>query len=362
MSKTNISQIDTIAQKVFSNQRITPEEGVFLFENAEIPYLGILANLANERVNGKQVYFNKNAHIEPTNICINKCRFCAYSREKGQEGGWELSLPEIQKRLKDLPENITEIHIVGGIHPDRDLNYYCQLIEMVKQVLPKVCVKAFTAPEIEYMISKAGLSLEDGIRKLKQAGLEAVPGGGAEIFDEKLRAEICPEKTSSENWLKIHETLHKEGIPSNATILYGHRETYTQRIDHLNRLRLLQDQTHGFNAFIPLKFRNENSAMSDIKEVSIIEDLKMYAITRIFLDNVPHLKAYWPSVGKSFAQLALSFGVDDLDGTINDSTKIYSMAGAEDTNPCMTEQEMNELIHEAGKTPVERDSQYRILK
>ncbi len=359
---TSSKELKTIAGNVFSGQRISCEEGILLFEKADIGFLGCLADYICEKQNGKQVFFNKNIHIEPTNICINKCRFCSYSREKGQNGGWEMSEKEMLEKVKTLPGDITEIHIVGGIHPDRKMDFYTSLLSKVKALKPHACIKAFTAPEIDYMIVHSNMSLQEGIAELKKSGLEMVPGGGAEIFDESLRAEICPEKINAQRWLEIHEMLHKNGIQTNATILYGHKETYAQRIDHLNRLRLLQDKTSGFNAFIPLKFKNQNNPMQHIKEVSIIEDIKMYAVARIFLDNVPHIKAYWPAVGKEFAQLSLSFGVDDLDGTINNSTKIYSMAGAKDTDPSMTEEEMRELIIQAGKEPVQRDSYYKIIK
>jgi aminodeoxyfutalosine synthase len=255
-------------------------------------------------------------------------------------------------------KNVTEVHIVGGVHPDYDLHYYGRLIQKIKQHRPVIHVKAFSAIELEYMIGKAGLTIEDGLQQLKNYGLDSIPGGGAEIFDEKLREKICDEKSSSELWLTIHEIAHTLGIPSNATMLYGHIETYEHRIDHMERLRNLQNKTGGFNAFIPLKYKKANNSMSYLGEVSIIEDLKNYAVARIFLNNIPHIKAYWPMIGKEAAQLSLSFGTDDLDGTIDDTTRIYSMAGAKELKPEMSSEEICLLIRKAGFEPVERDSLY----
>ena len=253
---------------------------------------------------------------------------------------------------------MTEIHIVGGVHPSHDLHYYGRLIQKIKLHRPSLHIKAFSAIELDYMIKLSDMTLEDGLYQLKNYGLDSIPGGGAEIFDEKLREKICNEKTSSELWLRIHETAHWLGIPSNATMLYGHTETYAHRIDHMNRLRLLQEKTGGFNAFIPLKYKKANNSLGYLSEVSLAEDLRNYAVSRIFLDNIPHIKAYWPMTGKTAAQLSLSFGTDDLDGTIDDTTKIYSMAGSEEKNPSMTVDEICKLILEAGFQPVERDSLY----
>ena len=228
--------------------------------------------------------------------------------------------------------------------------------------MPHVSVKAFTAIELAYMIHKAGLSLEEGLARLKAAGMEAIPGGGAEIFAEPIRSRICPEKGSAEEWLAVHRAAHKLQIPTNATILYGHIESLDDRIDHLDRLRSLQDETEGFNAFIPLKYRSRHNSMESIGEVSIVEDMRMMALARLYLDNIPHIKAYWPMFGKTTAQLALAFGADDMDGTIDDSTKIYSMAGAEERKPSVTTAEMEEMIRSAGYEPVERDTFYNTVK
>jgi aminodeoxyfutalosine synthase len=266
---------------------------------------------------------------------------------------------EIVKRFDD--KEVTEVHIVGGVHPAYDLHYYGRLIQRIKQHRSSLHVKAFSAIELDYMIMKAGLTIEEGLSQLKAYGLDSIPGGGAEIFDEKLRKMICDEKASSELWLNIHETAHRLGIPSNATMLYGHIETFAQRIDHMERLRTLQDRTNGFNAFIPLKYKKANNSMAYLGEVSIAEDLRNYAVARIYLDNIQHLKAYWPMTGKEAAQLSLAFGTDDLDGTIDDTTRIYSMAGAEEKNPSMNIDEIRRLITEAGYIPVERDSLYNFI-
>jgi aminodeoxyfutalosine synthase len=370
--KTSMINLDTqhltitddlkpIADKILHLQRITPEEGLLLWQQAEPGLLGMLANHVRENKNGNVAYFNRNIHIEPTNICVNNCRFCSFSKKEGEEG-WEFTVDEMLDKVKKAEPSITEVHIVGGVHPDRDLHYYGHLIKEIKKIRPDVHVKAFTAVELDFMIKKAGYSTEEGLKKLKAYGLDSIPGGGAEIFDEEIRKQICSRKNTSEQWLAIHETAHRLGIPSNATILYGHIENYSHRIDHLNRLRKLQDKTGGFNAFIPLKYRNKNNEMSQISEVSAIEDMKNFAMTRIFLDNIPHIKAYWPAIGKPMAQLALSFGVDDLDGTINDSTKIYALAGAEDKHPDMNTEEIIELIKQVNRTPVERDSVYQVIK
>jgi aminodeoxyfutalosine synthase len=346
-----------IAQKVLAGQRISPAEGLALFEQGELGFLGKLADTIRQRKNGDNAYFIRNFHIEPTNICVNKCKFCSYSHHFSKTS-WELTVDEILEKVKAPENDVTELHITGAVHPDRDIYYYGDLLVKIRVARPGLHIKAYSAVELDYMFKKSGMSVKEGLEYLKSCGLGSIPGGGAEIFDEKIRREICGMKSTSGSWLMIHETAHNLGIPSNATMLYGHKENYLQRIDHLERLRQVQDRTGGFNAFIPLKFRNSNNEMSDIAEVSVTEDMKMYAIARIYLDNFPHLKAYWPAVGRKLAQVALSFGVDDLDGTINDTTRIYSLAGAEDQNPVMTVSQMKTMITEAKRTPVERDSLY----
>jgi len=365
--KTTVTdnKLNSIYNKVLNKERITPEEGTYLFYNAELSHLGTLANYIREKRHGNKTYFNKNFHIEPTNICVFDCKFCSYSRflrEKDEYDAWELSEEDIYDAIRNYDgKDITEVHIVGGVHPKMGLAYFKNLIENIKRIRPDIHVKAFTAVELDYMCKKAKVSYEEGLKILKNAGQGSLPGGGAEIFDEDIRAQICKDKCTSEQWLQMHEAAHKVGMPSNATMLYGHLEKYEHLIDHMNRLRNLQDKTGGFNAFIPLKFRNKNNQMSDIEEVSVIEDLKVYAMGRIFLDNFNHLKAYWPMIGRKTTQLLLSFGVNDIDGTVDDSTKIYTMAGAEEQKPTMTSEQMIHLIKEVGRKPIERDSVYNEL-
>ena len=352
-----------IAKKVFSKERITVEEGIYLFEHGELGFLGSLANHIRTERHGDFTYFNRNFHVEPTNICVFDCKFCSYSRLlKERQEGWELSADDIFSKVKEYDgKPVTEVHIVGGVHPKMGLMYFAELIKRIKDHRPDLHVKAFTAVELEYMCRKAKVTSEEGLRILKEHGQDSLPGGGAEIFDETIRAKICNDKCSSEEWLSIHEAAHKTGMPSNATMLYGHYESYAHRIDHMNRLRELQDKTGGFNTFIPLKFRNGNNQMSDVPEVSTLEDLKTYAVSRIFLDNFNHIKAYWPMIGRKTAQMSLNFGVNDIDGTIDDSTKIYSMAGAEEQNPNLSTEELCKLIENIGRHPIERGTLYNVI-
>jgi aminodeoxyfutalosine synthase len=352
-----------IADKVAGNIRITPDDGLLLYKKADLSLLGLLAGIIRRKHNGNFAYFNHNFHIEPTNKCIYNCRFCSYHKPEGDPESWEYSHDEMLEIVRRFDnKNVTEVHIVGGVHPSHDLHYWGRMIQKIKEHRPAIHVKAFSAIELDHMISLAGCSIEEGLILLKSYGLDSIPGGGAEIFDEELRKMICDEKSSSELWLKIHETAHRIGIPSNATMLYGHLETYNHRIDHLNRLRTLQDKTSGFNAFIPLKYKKSNNSMSYLGEVNIIEDLRNYAVSRIFLDNFTHIKAYWPMTGRETAQLSLPFGADDMDGTIDDTTKIYSMAGSKEENPAMTTEDICHLIRGAGFIPVERDSIYCPIK
>lgn len=353
-----------IAHKIIADERISDEEGLMLFEKASLGLVAALANFIREKKHGDITYFNRNFHIEPTNVCVFSCKFCSYSRLYAhRDEGWKLSQQQMLDVVKSYDGNpVTEVHIVGGVHPKMDLNFFCDLISRIKQHRPDLHIKGFTAVELDYMFRKANVTIEEGMIKLKQAGLQSLPGGGAEIFDETIRKQICADKVDAEGWLRIHEQAHKLGMHTNATILYGHIENYAHRIDHMRRLRNLQDETSGFNTFIPLKFRNQNNDMSHIRESSIVEDMKMYAVARIYMDNFPHLKAYWPMLGRQNAQLSLSFGVNDIDGTIDDSTKIYSMAGSEEQNPSMNTQELVTLIQQAKRRPVERDTLYSVVK
>ena len=352
-----------ITEKVMANERISFDEGVLLFEKGELGFLGTLANYIREQKNGNNVYFNRNFHIEPTNICVFDCKFCSYSRLlKQKEGAWELSEEDILNLVRKYDgKPVTEVHIVGGVHPKMGLMYFAELIKKIKTIRPDLHVKAFTAVELEYMCRKAKVSYKEGLQILKDHGQNSLPGGGAEIFDETVRKEICEDKCTSAQWLEIHETAHKLGMPSNATMLYGHVEKFEHRIDHMNRLRDLQDKTKGFNTFIPLKFRNGNNQMSHITESTVIEDLRNYAVSRIYMDNFGHVKAYWPMIGRTTAQLSLAFGVDDIDGTIDDSTKIYTMAGSEEQSPALTTQQLVEMIKRVGRTPIERDTLYNVI-
>jgi aminodeoxyfutalosine synthase len=358
------SELKQIAQKVFNGSRISFDEGVYLFKYADLSFLGTLANFVREKKNKNYVYFNRNFHVEPTNICVYTCSFCAYSRLiKQREEGWELSINQMMDIIKKYDnQDVTEVHMTGGVIPKQDLAFYTELFKTVKAHRPNLHIKALTPVELHYIFKKAKVSYQDGMKLMAEAGLDSMPGGGAEIFDKEIRDKIAGGKCSAEEWLSIHEIWHNMGKYSNATMLYGHIETFEHRVDHMERLRQLQDKTKGFNAFIPLKFRNGNNEMSDVPEVSIIEDLRNYAISRIYLDNFDHIKAYWAMIGRSTAQLSLNFGVDDIDGTIDDTTKIYSMAGAEEQTPKLTTQELVDLITQVKRVPVERDTLYKIVK
>ncbi len=357
-------RLQQIAIKVSEKKRISPEEGLLLYEEASLPFVGSLAHYIRFGRHGDKVYFNKNFHIEPTNLCIYTCTFCSYSRLiKNRSEGWEYTHEEIMDIVKKYDDqNVTEVHIVGGVLPQYDMSFYTKLFREIKAHRPLLHLKALTPVEYHYIFKKAKLSYEDGLKMIKDSGVDSLPGGGAEIFDEKIRAEIAGGKCSAEEWLRMHQLWHELGMKSNATILYGHIESYPHRIDHLERLRQLQDKTGGFQTFIPLKFRNKDNQMSHVPESTIVEDLKNYAISRIYLDNFEHIKAYWPMIGRNNALVALNFGVDDLDGTIDDTTKIYSMAGSEEQSPSMSTEQMIELIESVHKIPIERDSLYHEIR
>lgn len=357
-------ELKIIGEKVIASERLTPEDGILLFEKGELGFLGALANLVRVRKHGDKTFFNRNFHIEPTNVCVFTCKFCSYSRlYKNREDGWELSIDEMLDIVKKYDgQPVTEVHIVGGVHPKMNMDYFCELIAKIKAHRPDLHLKGFTAVELDYMFRKAKLTVEEGMRRLNEAGLQSLPGGGAEIFHPEIRAQIAHDKVDGDGWLAIHRAAHNLGMHTNATMLYGHIEKAEHRVDHMERLRSLQDETHGFQTFIPLKFRNGDNEMSHIPEVSIIEDLKLYSVARLYMDNFPHLKAYWPMLGRNTAQLTLSFGVNDLDGTIDDTTKIYSMAGSEEQKPSMNTAQLAMLIKQAGRRPVERDTLYNEIK
>ncbi|MEY3050285.1 MAG: hypothetical protein RLY31_70 [Bacteroidota bacterium] len=357
--------LQQITEKVLLRQeRITPEEGLTLYNQADLGLLGTLANFLRERKNGDVTWFNRNFHIEPTNVCVYDCKFCSYSRLIKKRGeGWEYSLADMMdlvRKYDGIP--VTEVHIVGGVLPQYDLSFYADLFKAIKAHRPDLHIKALTPVEYHYIFKKAKVSYEEGMERMQAAGLDSLPGGGAEIFHPDIREQIAGDKCTGEQWLAIHRIWHRLGGRSNATMLYGHIESYEHRIDHLEQLRRLQDETGGFQTFIPLKFRNQDNQMSDLPEVSVVEDLRNYAISRIYLDNFDHIKAYWPMISRQVAQIALSYGVDDVDGTIDDTTRIYSMAGSEEQHPAMSTGELVELIRAVGRKPVERDTLYNTVK
>lgn len=352
-----------IAEKIKKSERITFDEGVYLFEKGELAYLGILANYIREKRHGNHTYFNRNFHIEPTNLCVYDCKFCSYSvLIKERSEGWEYTLEEMLDIVKKYDnEPVTEAHIVGGVLPQYDLAFYQKLFSEIKKHRPELHVKALTPVEYHYIFKKAKIDYATGMKLMKEAGLESMPGGGAEIFHPEIREQIAKDKCNADQWLQIHEEWHKLGMRSNATMLYGHIEKYWHRVDHMERLRQLQDKTGGFQTFIPLKFRNQDNQMSNVPESTVVEDLRNYAISRIYLDNFDHIKAYWAMISRSTAQLSLNFGVDDIDGTLDDTTKIYSMAGAEEQHPAMSTKDLVKLIKAVGRKPIERDTLYNVV-
>jgi aminodeoxyfutalosine synthase len=357
-------QLQNIGNKIIQNERLSFDDGVYLFEKASLPYVGALANWKRESLHGNKTYFNKNFHIEPTNVCVFSCKFCSYSKLYAhKEEGWELTIDQMMDIVKSYDgKPVTEVHIVGGVHPKLTLEFFLELMRTIKAHRPELHIKAFTPVELEYMFRKAKVSTEEGMKLAHEAGLDSLPGGGAEIFHPDIRTVICADKATADEWLHIHKTAHNLGMHSNATLLYGHIEKYEHRIDHMERLRQLQDETKGFNTFIPLKFRNKDNDMHDVPESTLANDLKMYAISRLYLDNFPHVKAYWPMLGRETAQLTLSYGVNDIDGTIDDTTKIYSMAGSEEQTPVMTTEQLVGLIKQAKRQPIERGTLYNVIQ
>lgn len=356
--------LDFLADKLGRGERLTPEEGLFLFEEAPLPWLKKQADMVRHaRVGGgAHAFYNRNIHFEPTNICVYSCKFCAFYRKPGTseaDGAWDHGFEVLAAKLAQYPVGaLTEVHITGGVHPDRGVEYGEDLCRFIRHIRPELHIKAFTAVEIAFFARKSKLTLEETLSRLKAAGLDSLPGGGAEIFDKEVRRTIAGGKAPAHTWLEVHEAAHRLGLKSNATMLYGHVEKHTHRIDHMTRLRDLQDRTGGFMAFIPLRYRNENNAISHLPEVSREEDLRTYAVARLYLDNIPHLKAYWVMLGIDIATEALGYGVDDLDGTVDDTTRIYSMAGGMH-NPTLTSAELQQRIRSQGRVPVERDSWYR---
>jgi aminodeoxyfutalosine synthase len=349
-------------QKILSDERLSGEDALRLFESEDLHELGRLASHVARKKNGLNVYFVINRHVNPTNICVNRCLFCAYSRSKGEDGAFELSIEEIMERLRPSPENLypyREVHIVGGLHPEWPFVHYVRMISEIKKSHPALHIKAFTAVEIDHFSKISGLTVREVLAQLKEHGLDVMPGGGAEILSAEVRKRLCPEKISGERWIEIHREAHLCGIRTNATMLYGHIETYRDRVDHLLRLRKLQDETGGFQSFVPLAYHPKNTEMGGSYS-SGIDDLKTIAVSRIILHNFDHIKAYWIMLGEKIAQISLLFGADDLDGTIIEE-KITHSAGAMSSEG-MTRDELIHLIQRAGKKPVERDAFYNPVK
>ena len=361
---TKDKELQRIANKIINKERILFDEGVTLFEKGSLSWLGTLANFVREQKHGDKTYFNKNFHIEPTNVCVFSCKFCSYSKlYANREEGWELSIEQMMHIVKSYDgKPVTEVHIVGGVHPKMNLAFFIDLLKAIKAHRPDLHIKGFTPVELDYMFKKAKVTTEEGMKLAHAAGLDSLPGGGAEIFHPEIRKQICEDKVDADGWLNIHKVAHHLGMHSNATLLYGHIENYWHRIDHMERLRQLQDETGGFNTFIPLKFRNQDNEMSHIAESTTIEDMRMYAVSRLYMDNFAHIKAYWPMLGRQNAQLTLSFGVNDIDGTIDDSTKIYAMAGSEEQTPTMSTAELVRLIKQVKREPIERGTLYNEIK
>ncbi len=357
-------QLQSIGYKILNKERISFDDGVALFEQASLPFVGALANWVREQKHGHKTYFNRNFHIEPTNVCVFSCAFCSYSKLYAhREEGWELSIEQMMHIVKSYDgKPVTEVHIVGGVHPKMNMEFFLELLRTIKAHRPDLHVKAFTPVELDYMFRKAKVSVAEGMRLAHEAGLDSLPGGGAEIFHPDIRKKICEDKVDADGWLAIHKAAHELGMHSNATLLYGHIESYWHRIHHMDRLRSLQDETGGFNTFIPLKFRNKDNDMSNVAESTIVEDMKMYAVSRLYLDNFNHVKAYWPMLGRKNAQLTLSFGVNDIDGTIDDTTKIYAMAGSEEQTPTMSTADLVQLIKQVRRQPIERGTLYNEIK
>jgi aminodeoxyfutalosine synthase len=352
-----------IAEKVYTGVRITDADALFLFNSPELLEIGELAAHANRAKNDDRVFFNVNRHINHTNICVNRCTFCAFSKTADEPGAYAYDLQEVENRaVEALRQGATEIHMVGGLHPDLPFEFYLEMLKRVKSVSPDLHIKAFTAVEIDYLASISGLTIPETLSKLKEAGLGSLPGGGAEIFCERVRQILCPEKITGERWLEIMADVHRSGLKSNATMLYGHLESSEERIDHMRRLRELQDETRGFQVFIPLPFQEENNPLGRMKNRMSggVDDLKTLAIARIYLDNFANIKAYWVMLGEKIAQVSLAFGVNDLDGTVVEE-KIGHDAGASSPQ-AMSRDDIVAMIRKAGRIPVERDTLYNELR
>ncbi len=353
--------LDTVEEKVRAGERLDAADGLALLESDDLLRVGSMADLARHRAAGDDVYFVNNRHINHTNVCGNRCKFCAFSAVEGEEGAYTMTLDEVLERARaSLDDGITELHIVGGEHPSLPYEYYLEMISALHGLDPQVHIQAFTASEIAYFAGISEQTVEEVLLELKDAGLGSMPGGGAEIFSERVRGQVCSRKISGEGWLDVMRTAHGAGIRSNATMLYGHVETYEERIDHLLRLRELQDETGGFGSFIPLSFHPDNTELEQLAGPTGYEDLKMLAVSRLMLDNFDNIKAFWIMIGIKLAQISLHFGVNDIDGTVVEE-KITHAAGAE-TEEAIAKGELIRLIRDAGRVPVERDTLYNIVR
>jgi len=349
-----------ILEKVKNGERISVEDAIRLYHSPDLLAIGYLANIVRERKNGNNAYFIYNQHINYSNICTNLCKFCAFGKDKESDLAYEMSVEDVREKVRErLAEPITEIHMVGGIHPDLPYSYYTDLLTVIKEERPDVHIQAFTCVEIAHLGEISGLGTEGVLRDLKRAGLGSIPGGGAEVFSPRIRELTCEKKLSGSGWLEVAKAAHNLGLHTNATMLYGHIETVEERVEHLDMLRQAQDETGGFLAFIPLAFHPKNTELAKLSRTSGVDDLKNIAISRCFLDNFPHIKAYWVMIGQKLSQIALSFGADDVDGTVKEEI-ITHMAGAE-TEQAMSRDQLLRLIREAGRTPIERDTLYNII-
>lgn len=350
-------RLEKLFEKVKTGTRLSKEDGLLLFETEDLTGVGMLADFIRRRKHGKKAFYVYNQHINYTNICKNRCLFCAYAVDKGDNASYSWRMDEIEKRLMDrIDEPINELHIVGGLNPDHDFSYFIDLLKTVKRIRPHAAIKAFTSVEIDYLSNLSGKSISETIAILKNAGLDMMPGGGAEVLSDRVREAIFPKKMGAQKWLSVMESVHKAGLSTNATMLYGHIETLEERIDHFMALRELQDRTGGFSAFVPLAFHSQNTQLQGIPSTTAVDDLKMVAAARLMLDNFDHIKAYWVMIGEKLAQVALSYGADDLDGTIIEE-RITHTAGATSAKG-LTRDEMVRMIESAGFTAVERDSFY----
>jgi aminodeoxyfutalosine synthase len=346
-----------VTQKVLAGERLTFDEGVLLFNSPDLLSVGRLANHIREKINGNTGFYIINRHLNPTNVCVANCKLCGFARKPNRDG-YTYSLEQVfEEAARGYTDAVTEFHIVGGLHPYLEFSYYIDLLRGLKTRFPRVHLKAFTMVEIDFIAHRARLSVKETVEKLNEAGMDSCPGGGAEIFADRVRRLICDHKVDGNRWLELARLVHQTGLKSNATMLYGHLETPEERVDHLLRLRALQDETGGFQCFIPLAFHPQNTQLSHLPAPTAALDLRVIAVSRLLLDNFPHIKSYWVMIGQKTAQLGLSFGADDLDGTVVEE-KIVHMAGAQ-TPQGMTRQEIEHLIRETGRDPVERDTLYQ---